>query len=324
MRWEGRRQSDNIEDRRGMRVSRGGLVGGGLGTIAIALLIMFMGGDPTRRAPGRRRGAGADDEGALHGIAGRGEVARADSSARSLAETEDCLERAIHGHGRRVPQAEARAVPRRGRFGLRRRRVRRWGPSIARRTRASTSTSTFFKEMEGQTPCGRRLCARLRRRARGGSPRAEPARHLEPGAGDAAASGVGEIEAQCSFPCASSCRPTALPASGATAPTRTGIIEPGDVEEAIDRGERHRRRHAADAAPAAPSCRIPSRTAASEQRTRWLRRGIQDRLRRVLRHLQGGRSLIVHKHPVPAGIRGARGRQGRGLRIAVRGIHPRP
>ena len=47
MRWEGRRQSDNIEDRRGMRVSRGGLVGGGIGTLAIALLIMFMGGDPT-------------------------------------------------------------------------------------------------------------------------------------------------------------------------------------------------------------------------------------------------------------------------------------
>ncbi len=47
MRWEGRRQSDNIEDRRGMRVSRGGMVGGGLGTLAIALLVMFMGGDPT-------------------------------------------------------------------------------------------------------------------------------------------------------------------------------------------------------------------------------------------------------------------------------------
>lgn len=47
MRWEGRRQSKNIEDRRGMRVSRGGLVGGGLGTLAIALLVMFLGGDPT-------------------------------------------------------------------------------------------------------------------------------------------------------------------------------------------------------------------------------------------------------------------------------------
>ena len=47
MRWEGRRQSDNIEDRRGMRVTRGGLVGGGLGTLAIALIVMFLGGDPT-------------------------------------------------------------------------------------------------------------------------------------------------------------------------------------------------------------------------------------------------------------------------------------
>jgi predicted metalloprotease len=47
MRWEGRRQSSNVEDRRGMRISRGGLVGGGLGTLAIALLVMFLGGDPT-------------------------------------------------------------------------------------------------------------------------------------------------------------------------------------------------------------------------------------------------------------------------------------
>ena len=47
MRWEGRRQSANIEDRRGMRISRGGLVGGGIGTIAVALLIFFLGGDPT-------------------------------------------------------------------------------------------------------------------------------------------------------------------------------------------------------------------------------------------------------------------------------------
>jgi uncharacterized protein len=47
MRWRGRRQSENIEDRRGMRVSRGGLVGGGIGTLAIALLVVFLGGDPT-------------------------------------------------------------------------------------------------------------------------------------------------------------------------------------------------------------------------------------------------------------------------------------
>jgi hypothetical protein len=56
MRWEGRRQSDNIEDRRGMRISRGGMVGGGIGTIAIALLVIFLGGDPTAVLQGAGEG----------------------------------------------------------------------------------------------------------------------------------------------------------------------------------------------------------------------------------------------------------------------------
>ena len=46
MRWQGRRQSENIEDRRGMRVRRG-LVGGGLGTVALVLLAMYFGVDPS-------------------------------------------------------------------------------------------------------------------------------------------------------------------------------------------------------------------------------------------------------------------------------------
>ena len=46
MRWEGRRQSENVEDRRGMRVGRG-VIGGGIGTLALVLLVMFLGGDPT-------------------------------------------------------------------------------------------------------------------------------------------------------------------------------------------------------------------------------------------------------------------------------------
>ena len=45
MLWRGRRESDNVEDRRGM--SRGGLaVGGGLGTVVIVLIAMFFGVDP--------------------------------------------------------------------------------------------------------------------------------------------------------------------------------------------------------------------------------------------------------------------------------------
>ena len=46
MLWKGRRESGNVEDRRGM--SRGGLaVGGGLGTLVILLAAMFLGVDPS-------------------------------------------------------------------------------------------------------------------------------------------------------------------------------------------------------------------------------------------------------------------------------------
>lgn len=45
MLWKGRRESENVEDRRG--ISRGGLaVGGGLGTVVIVLVAMLLGADP--------------------------------------------------------------------------------------------------------------------------------------------------------------------------------------------------------------------------------------------------------------------------------------
>jgi len=49
MRWRGERQSDNVEDRRGMSISRGAKVGGigGLGLVAIVVISMFMGVDPS-------------------------------------------------------------------------------------------------------------------------------------------------------------------------------------------------------------------------------------------------------------------------------------
>ena len=47
MRWEGREQSSNVEDRRGMAMAAGGIVaGGGLGTIVLMLIMMFLGGNP--------------------------------------------------------------------------------------------------------------------------------------------------------------------------------------------------------------------------------------------------------------------------------------
>lgn len=45
MRWQGRRQSSNVEDRRGL--SPKGMVGGGIGGIVIILIVLLLGGDPT-------------------------------------------------------------------------------------------------------------------------------------------------------------------------------------------------------------------------------------------------------------------------------------
>lgn len=47
MRWERGRRSDNIEDRRGMRVSGRGMAGGGIGAIVLALIAMYFGVDPS-------------------------------------------------------------------------------------------------------------------------------------------------------------------------------------------------------------------------------------------------------------------------------------
>lgn len=46
MRTDNQRESENVEDRRGM--SKGAVVGGGLGAIIIALIIGLMGGDPSK------------------------------------------------------------------------------------------------------------------------------------------------------------------------------------------------------------------------------------------------------------------------------------
>ncbi len=57
MRWEGGRRSDNIEDRRGMRVPGGMVGGGGIGVVVIALIAMFLGVDPRIVLQGAGEGA---------------------------------------------------------------------------------------------------------------------------------------------------------------------------------------------------------------------------------------------------------------------------
>ena len=50
MRWEGGRESDNVEDRRGAGAGNGmrrGIAGGGIGVVLIAIVAMFLGIDPS-------------------------------------------------------------------------------------------------------------------------------------------------------------------------------------------------------------------------------------------------------------------------------------
>ena len=57
MKWTNDR-SDNVEDRRGQGGGKGMMIGGGLGTVVIALIVMFLGGDPS---------AGLNNSGVMQG-----------------------------------------------------------------------------------------------------------------------------------------------------------------------------------------------------------------------------------------------------------------
>jgi predicted metalloprotease len=54
---------------------------------------------------------------------------------------------------------------------------------------------------------------------------------------------------------------------------KSGLLEPGDVEEALGRRQRGRRRHAAKAGGRLASCPTASPHGSSEQRTRWFETG---------------------------------------------------
>jgi len=84
MLWKGRRESSNVEDRRG-RVSRAA-VGGGIGTIVIALVIYLLGGDPSQLLNVTQQGS-SDTETSYQATAEENELAKFVSVV--LADTED-------------------------------------------------------------------------------------------------------------------------------------------------------------------------------------------------------------------------------------------
>lgn len=99
MRWKGRRQSDNIEDRRGFG-RRAPIVGGGIGLLIMVLLITFLGGDPRPVMQQAQRGpaqAGAE-AGAPAKLSER-DIQRGQFVSTVLADSEDVWNRLFQQSG---------------------------------------------------------------------------------------------------------------------------------------------------------------------------------------------------------------------------------
>jgi len=87
MRWESGRRSDNVEDRRGLRVTRG-VAGGGLGTIVLVLIGLYFGIDPSTILNTVSTGGGTQVE-QSNEPRPAAENVRADFVSVVLADTED-------------------------------------------------------------------------------------------------------------------------------------------------------------------------------------------------------------------------------------------
>ena len=105
MRWRGERQSDNVEDRRG--VSRGGLVLGGGGTLIVLVIAMLMGADP-RQILQQLQSSAVETQQPAPGPAGAGQAAANDEAkafvATVLGSTEDVWREQFKKLGRNYQQ----------------------------------------------------------------------------------------------------------------------------------------------------------------------------------------------------------------------------
>ena len=100
MRWRGRRRSSNIEDRRGSRAPK--LVGGGIGTIALVLVAMYFGVDPTPLLQGMQgTGGSASSSGTRPTAEDLQDDPLADMISVVVADTEDVWTGLFAAQGRR-------------------------------------------------------------------------------------------------------------------------------------------------------------------------------------------------------------------------------
>lgn len=102
MRWETGRRSQNIEDRRGLGPGRRGLLGGGLGALAIALIALLLGVDP--RVVFNLVGAGPGTQQTAVQPSSAEEERLKDFVSVVLADTEDTWTALFRQAGRRYEQ----------------------------------------------------------------------------------------------------------------------------------------------------------------------------------------------------------------------------
>jgi predicted metalloprotease len=103
MKWRGGRRSSNIEDRRGVK-RRGGLVGGGLGTIVLVLIAMYFGVDPTFLLEGMQSSSVPTSTGSTPTAEDMKNDPLADMVSVVIADTEDVWHEIFTGLGRRYEE----------------------------------------------------------------------------------------------------------------------------------------------------------------------------------------------------------------------------
>jgi predicted metalloprotease len=174
MKWQSSRRSVNIQDRRGARMPGGAAAGGGVVSLLLALVVAFLGGDPSVVLEG---GSGVSP----YSNAPQVSQAEADRSAEFVAavlgETEDTwhsIFRSEFGATYQEPNLVLYSGATQSACGLGRAAMGRF---TARPTKGFTSTPAFFKICRPAMGTGR-LCPGLCNCPRGGSPRAKSARHL--------------------------------------------------------------------------------------------------------------------------------------------------
>ncbi len=100
MRWKGRRQSENIEDRRGRSAGSGVAVGGGIGTLVLVLLVALLGGDPSQLLSGQAPAGGGASSGQSRPMTQAEEESREFVSV-VLADTEEIWSKLFAARGER-------------------------------------------------------------------------------------------------------------------------------------------------------------------------------------------------------------------------------